>query len=68
MVNHPNRGRSKYANWQPGDRVRWENEPMLWGTIANPPPDRRLWKRGWVWVLWDDNDIEHCPGHRLLTR
>lgn len=53
--------------WQPDDRVRYEDEPFLCGTITRPPPDKRLRKVGWVWVLWDTGELEHCPAVRLLA-
>ena len=72
-MNHPNRNRhNKLADWQPGDRVFWENEPSLCGTVMNPPPNPKLRRRGWVWVLWDsidqDPEMEHCPSYRLISR
>ena len=55
-------------DYKPGDRVWWNNDPTLCGTVMRPPPDRRLHTDGWVWVLWDDNDMEHCDATRLICR
>lgn len=59
-------------DWQAGDRVFFGDDPSLCGTVMRRPPNLRLRKRGWVWVMWDalpghDTEIQHCPSSRLIA-